>query len=71
MSHQASVSITKLRFDKSPNIIMGGERNGRTQLETIPRIHDIVKQKYTLFPNVTFYFRLKSSLIHFTKNTHY
>ena len=34
MSHHAGVSITKLRFDKSPNIIMVGERNRPTQLET-------------------------------------
>lgn len=34
MSHLAGVSITKLRFDKSPNIIMGGERNRPTQPET-------------------------------------
>lgn len=33
--HIKWVSITKLRFDKSPNIIMGGERNGPTQLEMI------------------------------------
>lgn len=51
MSHQAGVSITKLRFDKSPNIIMGGERNRPTQLETTLWIQKYVTGKYSLYLN--------------------
>lgn len=57
MSHQAGVSITKLRFDKSPNIIMGGERNGPTQVETIPRFLCRALQKCTLTLSSTAYFK--------------
>lgn len=57
MSHQAGVSITKLQFDKSPNIIMGGERNGPTQLEAIPRLLCRALRKCTLTLTSTVYLK--------------
>lgn len=57
MSHQAGVSITKLQFDKSPNIIMGGERNGPTQLEAIPQLLYRALRKCTLTLTATVYLK--------------